>query len=123
MMKSILLPIFSILLCGSKTSFGWTQTSPKLFHLGNQNGQFWPFFDCFFGGYFYFIYCISVFTHLSIDVGKKWLIELNRVVKPGGIILFTTSGEKASQNLTDSDREIYNKEGYLVRSNVKEGMI
>ena len=39
-MKSILLPIFSILLCGSKTSFGWTQTSPKLFHLGNQNGQF-----------------------------------------------------------------------------------
>ena len=39
-MKIILLPIFSILLCGTKTSYGWTQTSPKLFHLGNQNGQF-----------------------------------------------------------------------------------
>ena len=40
-MNSILLPIFSILLCGSKTSYGWAQTSPKLFHLGNQNhGQF-----------------------------------------------------------------------------------
>ena len=40
MMNSILLPIFSILLCGSKTSYGWTQTSPKLFHFGNQNGRF-----------------------------------------------------------------------------------
>ena len=39
-MKTILLPIFCLLLCGSKTSYGWEHTSPKLAHLGNQNSPF-----------------------------------------------------------------------------------
>ena len=44
MNTAILLPIFSILLCGSKTCYGRAQqTLPSWTHLGNQNsGQFLP---------------------------------------------------------------------------------
>ncbi len=36
------------------------------------------------------IYSYSVFSHLSEDAHKKWLIEFNRILKPGGLLITTT---------------------------------
>src|SRR4030095_4335904 len=44
-------------------------------------------------GSFDFIYALSVFTHLSFDLQFAWAMELHRVIRPGGVIFFTTHGE------------------------------
>jgi ubiquinone/menaquinone biosynthesis C-methylase UbiE len=41
--------------------------------------------------HFDFIYACSVFTHLSLDLQFKWSFELQRILKPGGIAILTTS--------------------------------
>ena len=47
---------------------------------------------------FDFIYAISVFTHLDEDYQFRWLEELRRITKPGGVLLLTVDsslvGEK-----------------------------
>jgi SAM-dependent methyltransferase len=50
-----------------------------------------PFAD----GEFDLIYGISVFTHLRESLQDRWLDELRRVVRPGGIELTTVHGETA----------------------------
>jgi SAM-dependent methyltransferase len=41
-------------------------------------------------------YCISVFTHLT-DSWSEWLIELHRILKPGGLLIATFMGEGQSE--------------------------
>lgn len=41
---------------------------------------------------FDFIYAISVFTHLTEEMGLFWVDELARVLKPGGVIYMTVMG-------------------------------
>jgi 2-polyprenyl-3-methyl-5-hydroxy-6-metoxy-1,4-benzoquinol methylase len=36
------------------------------------------------------IYSFSVFSHLSEEMHKSWLIELSRILKPGGLLIATT---------------------------------
>jgi SAM-dependent methyltransferase len=48
-----------------------------------------PYPDCAFD----LCYSISVFTHLPEQMQEPWLRELHRVLKPGGILLVTLSGE------------------------------
>jgi len=43
---------------------------------------------------FDFVYVISVFTHLDEDYQFRWLEELKRIAKPGGILLLTLHGSK-----------------------------
>jgi SAM-dependent methyltransferase len=45
-----------------------------------------PFDD----GFFNFVFSISVFTHIPEDMQFAWLAELNRVLKVGGVALFST---------------------------------
>ena len=46
---------------------------------------------------FDFIYVISVFTHLDEDYQFRWLEELQRIAKPGGVLLLTLHGAKNGQ--------------------------
>jgi SAM-dependent methyltransferase len=39
------------------------------------------------------VYAISVFTHLDEAAQATWMRELRRVIRPGGLIFFTTHGE------------------------------
>ena len=46
---------------------------------------------------FDFIYAISVFTHLDEDYQFRWLEELRRIVKPGGVLLLTVDSSLAAE--------------------------
>ena len=71
---------------------------------------------------FDFIYCISVFTHLSETTGLNWADELYRVLKPNGILLITTSGDNAYQReLLKKEKKNYEEGGIVVRGQYEEG--
>ena len=44
---------------------------------------------------FDFIFGISVFTHLTEELQHRWLAELRRITKPGGVALMTVTGDVA----------------------------
>ena len=46
---------------------------------------------------FDFIYAISVFTHLDENYQFRWLRELQRIAKPGAVLLLTVHGSKNGQ--------------------------
>jgi SAM-dependent methyltransferase len=48
---------------------------------------------------FDFLYAFSVFTHLSIELAESWIEELQRVIKPGGLMWFTIHGESYRERL------------------------
>ena len=48
---------------------------------------------------FDFLYSISIFTHLDEPLQRPWMDELVRVVRPGGLILITVSGEVYARRL------------------------
>ena len=48
---------------------------------------------------FDFLYSISIFTHLDEPLQVPWMRELVRVVRPGGLILITVSGEEHVRSL------------------------
>lgn len=64
---------------------------------------------------FDFIYVISVFTHLSESVGKSWMREMMRILKPGGVILFTTHCDTSAAALLPEEKQVYDREGVYVR--------
>ncbi|MFH0929691.1 MAG: class I SAM-dependent methyltransferase [Candidatus Moraniibacteriota bacterium] len=64
---------------------------------------------------FDFVYAVSVFTHLDEDFQYKWLEELKRVTKPGGIMLLTFHGEHCWQNLEKEEIEELKNKGFLFR--------
>jgi SAM-dependent methyltransferase len=70
-------------------------------------------FDC--------VLALSVFTHLSERVGRDWMHELRRVVKPGGIIVFTAHGENESDVLGGDEVIDLREKGVVVRDGVPEG--
>ena len=56
---------------------------------------------CYAEESFDFIYQISVFTHLGAELQLRWMEEFRRVLRPGGIMLFTTHGEPYREFLDD----------------------
>jgi len=67
------------------------------------------------------IYSLSVFTHLSERLHFEWFAELYRVLRPGGIMFITTSGNNYVPLLTENEREIYDQGALVARGQVKEG--
>jgi SAM-dependent methyltransferase len=59
------------------------------------------------------VYAISVFTHLSEGVQVPWAEEVARLVKPKGLLLLTTHGDRYVDRLTSAERQAY-EEGCLV---------
>ncbi|MFT7686489.1 MAG: SAM-dependent methyltransferase [Candidatus Azotimanducaceae bacterium] len=59
------------------------------------------------------IFSISVFTHLPEDMQFKWLEELQRVTKPGGILLLTTHGKSALPNVSEPEKDLLTREGFF----------
>lgn len=54
---------------------------------------------------FDFVYMLSVFTHLSTEAAQRWVAEVARVVKPGGLFWFTIHGDSYRERLPPADQE------------------
>ncbi|MCP4158106.1 MAG: class I SAM-dependent methyltransferase [bacterium] len=70
---------------------------------------------------FDFLYAQSVFTHLTKELQLEWLKEFHRVLKPGGVILFTTHGQPFFHKLTDEQKALLEKDGIIVLNHEAEG--
>lgn len=71
--------------------------------------------------FFDVVYSISVFTHLSSDTIAKWLIEMGRILKVGGLHIFTAHGNHFKNELNSFEKVKYEEEGFLNKSQYKEG--
>jgi SAM-dependent methyltransferase len=49
-------------------------------------------------GQFDFLYAVSILTHLDEPLQLPWIAELARVVRPGGSLLLTVSGESRARH-------------------------
>ena len=61
-----------------------------------------PFED----GYFDLIYCGSVFTHIA-DLADAWLLELKRIVKPGGRLYITVHDKHTLDLIVNHPEKVY----------------
>lgn len=77
-----------------------------------------PFED----GSFDVVYNFSVFTHLSEDVQLAWAKELHRVLRPGGVCISTTHGERYRYLLaTDEEQRRFDADECVVQGKYQEG--
>jgi SAM-dependent methyltransferase len=67
------------------------------------------------------LYSISVFTHLSAEAHRQWIDELLRVVRPAGIVIFTTHGDACLDRLLPREKESYRRGELVIRGGVREG--
>ena len=64
--------------------------------------------DCFD-----FVYSISIFTHLPEEMQFAWLVELRRVVKPGGYLLFSFRGENHLAAIPSGEKSRMERDGFV----------
>ena len=67
------------------------------------------------------VYGLSIFTHLSEKAHYDWMHEIFRILRPGGIFIFTTHGDGSLEKLTPSELEDYRNGNFVSRSFLKEG--
>jgi len=102
----------------NKKSIEWCKENIKNAHFG-ENSLEPPLplennsFDC--------VYALSIFTHLSEKMHHAWLEELFRIIKPNGILIFTTHGDLYAKRLLPSEKAIYNSGCLVIIDKVKEG--
>ena len=64
-------------------------------------------------GHFGLVYAISVFTHMTEELSEAWMAELRRVLRPGGLLLFTVVAPSNLDRLLPKEREAFER-GELV---------
>ena len=67
------------------------------------------------------VYARSVFTHLTEELQLRWITELRRVLKPGGVLYFTTHGRQFFSQLSSEDRERVERGEAVVYDATEEG--
>ena len=68
------------------------------------------------------VYNFSVLTHLSEAVQQAWLIELERVLKPGGLFICSTQGDDHCRRLARREEaERYRRGEMVVQAGYAEG--
>jgi SAM-dependent methyltransferase len=91
----------AVVWCGQNLPFGSFLTNDSLPPSG------------FAADSFDLIYAISVFTHLDEEYQFCWLYELQRIAKPGGIVLISTHGDAHINNVPPQLAAEIRKRGML----------
>ena len=65
--------------------------------------------------FFDVVYALSVVTHLPEPLGRLWIAELSRVLRPGGLLLLTTHGDSYLDRLTAEEQAQYLAGALVVR--------
>jgi SAM-dependent methyltransferase len=60
-------------------------------------------------GRFDLIYALSVFTHLPAELQQRWLTELVRALRPGGLLFFTVMGTRYVDQLSPHERARFDR--------------
>lgn len=72
--------------------------------------------------FFDLVYSTSVLTHISEKFQKLWIDEIMRILKKGGIFIFTTQGNYfASKKLSVEEKLKYDNGEFIIRDKVDEG--
>lgn len=61
------------------------------------------------------VYGLSVFTHLPEELQLLWMRELERVLRPGGLLVLSTHGDRYLPRLSGAERERYAAGEVVVR--------
>ena len=61
------------------------------------------------------VYAFSVLTHLTEDLQRPWLDELRRVLRPGGLLILSTHGERYLERLNAAERAQFEAGDLVVR--------
>lgn len=75
----------------------------------------------FVGEGFDLVMAVSVFTHIPGGSQAEWLEEIRRILRPGGLFLFTTQGRGFRSKLSKSERAFMQKDGFLTRDYPQRG--
>ncbi len=70
---------------------------------------------------FDFLYTRSVFTHLSVELQKKWMAEFHRILRKGGYIYLTTHGKRTFSKFSPAERAALERDGILTLNQDIEG--
>jgi len=67
------------------------------------------------------VYALSVFTHLTEAVGDAWVRELARVLRPGGLLAFSTHGVFHARTLPPPLPAEFEQDRFVVVGTEEEG--
>ncbi len=72
-------------------------------------------------GHFDLVYAISVFTHLSDRLGLEWMTEMRRVIRCGGLLLFSVLPSEHRDRLRGAEQAAYDRGELVVQFKEGEG--
>lgn len=70
-------------------------------------------------GMFDVIYSVSLFTHLDAAAQDEWLAEMQRLLKPGGVLLATIHGRFTTDSCTAAEIACLQRDGIVYRTDRK----
>jgi SAM-dependent methyltransferase len=99
-------------------SIAWDQANlPDIKFATNNAGPPLPYPD----NRFDVLYSSSVFTHIPGRLQRPWLAENLRVLKPGGLVMFTVHGDAFRGRFLPHELREYDQVGFVERGEVKPG--
>lgn len=64
---------------------------------------------------YHLIIGISVFTHIPAERQSAWLLEIERLLRPGGVFIFTTHGKAFDRLMNPAEKKRLQEEGCLTQ--------